>query len=229
MCHALDRPLSCVGVLHQAIDPADFAVGDAAIVSGAAVARRLARNATGEDGNDASGGTGSGSGSGSGSGAGAGTAGGSGAGGQALDIPTKLQHFAESVHVACRVGYLDMEGRVDGVALKSLLETVKPRKMVLVHGPEACKAELVQYCKKIKCEQVRRVVSRARGAHTRASHTNVRRHTTPQVFTPQKGECLDMSSNTSIFRATLRDNLYQELKFREVGAWSRSTRTRVQG
>ena len=177
-----------VTVCLQPINHADFAaavqqqrMGTAVVGNGQDTAARLqAMNKGADEGAEA------GSGSGGASGATPGP-------GKAMEVPTKLQAYAIRLHIHCRIGYLDMEGRIDGPSLRSLMDTVRPRKIVLVHGPKQCKETLINVCKKIKCEQ---------------------------VFAPEKGECLDMSSNTSIFQATIRDDLYQTLDFRPVGSYT---------
>jgi len=106
------------------------------------------------------------------------------------DVPTKLEPFRERVVVMCRVGYLDMEGLIDGKSMRLMLNNIQPRKLVLVRSTPQYTQDLTDFCKKkFHCEQ---------------------------VFAPDKGECVDMSSNTSIFQASLRDSLFQSLRFRSV-------------
>lgn len=174
------------------IDPADFSgalIGGLAAKSSTSARLRAKNDATDADGDVSmkpDGGAGAGAGAGSGEGDASGDV------GMTEEVPTKVVGFAERVTVACRIGWVDMEGNTDGVALKNLLGAVKPHQVVLVHGSAHCRQELIKFCKASVC---------------------------PGVFAPNKGECLDMSSGTSIFRATLRDSLYQSLAFREVGSY----------
>jgi len=94
------------------------------------------------------------------------------------------------VEVKCQVQYIDFEGRSDGKSIRNILSHVQPRKLILLRGTAESTRNLKEYCEKNICKE---------------------------VFCPKAGQLVDITSETNIYRATLKDNLTQSLRFVKVG------------
>jgi len=112
-------------------------------------------------------------------------------------LPTKSIPFDHELQIRAPIKFIDFEGRSDGRSIKAILAHVSPRKMVLVHGPAAAANHLREYCSaKNIC-----------GANA--------------VLFPQLNECLDVTSDTNIYRVRLKDSLLKqaEREFVSVGEY----------
>lgn len=96
-----------------------------------------------------------------------------------------------SVNVACSVQYIDFEGRSDGKSIRTILTHVAPRRLILVHGSTQCKEELADCMRKD--------------------------HVCKDVSIPTNGQCVDITSETNIYRVHLKDALTQKLEFVKIG------------
>ncbi|CCG81055.1 Cleavage factor two Cft2/polyadenylation factor CPSF-73 [Taphrina deformans PYCC 5710] len=65
-------------------------------------------------------------------------------------VPSKLEISEETIRLKCRLRYIDMEGLHDGTSLKNIVESVNPRKLVIIHGTAADKEEMKSACEKMK-------------------------------------------------------------------------------
>lgn len=65
-------------------------------------------------------------------------------------VPSKLEVSEESLHLKCRLRYIDLEGLHDGTSLKNIVETINPRKLVLIHGSQMDKAGMRAACEQMK-------------------------------------------------------------------------------
>lgn len=93
--------------------------------------------------------------------------------------------------VAARVLHVDFDGLADGRAIRNCLGNVKPRKLILVHGTEATTADLKKFVESSipLCEA---------------------------VFTPNVMECIDIESDTNVYKLAVRESLYTSAVFRKV-------------
>lgn len=65
-------------------------------------------------------------------------------------VPSKLEATKEQLQITCRMRFIDMEGLHDGKSLKNIVESVNPRKLVLIHGSEEDKQDMRAACEKMK-------------------------------------------------------------------------------
>ena len=70
--------------------------------------------------------------------------------------------------------YIDYEGRSDGDSIKKIINQMKPRQLVIVHGPPDASADLAESC--------------------RASSKDIK------VYTPKLQETVDATSETHIYQ-----------------------------
>jgi cleavage and polyadenylation specificity factor subunit 2 len=96
------------------------------------------------------------------------------------------------VQVAARVTQVDFDGLADGRAIRNCLGNVKPRKLILVHGTDTTTAELKKFVESSipQCEA---------------------------VFTPNVMECIDIESDTNVYKLAVKESLYTSSVFRKVG------------
>lgn len=103
--------------------------------------------------------------------------------------PTKCIVLQRTVQVNCQVQYIDFEGRSDGESLMKILSQLKPRRIVVVRGTEENTAVIAKHCEE-----------------------NIQ----ARVFTPDKGEVIDVTSETHIYQVRLTDALVTQLNFQKA-------------
>uniref|UniRef100_K3WHC0 Cleavage and polyadenylation specificity factor subunit 2 n=1 Tax=Globisporangium ultimum (strain ATCC 200006 / CBS 805.95 / DAOM BR144) TaxID=431595 RepID=K3WHC0_GLOUD len=111
---------------------------------------------------------------------------------QADTRPTKTVTSEMTIHVAARITHVDFDGVADGRAIRNCLSNVKPRKLILVHGTEDTTSELKRFVESSipMCEA---------------------------VFTPNVMECIDIESDTNVYKLAVKESLYTSVVFRKVG------------
>uniref|UniRef100_A0A667ZXX1 Cleavage and polyadenylation specificity factor subunit 2 n=1 Tax=Myripristis murdjan TaxID=586833 RepID=A0A667ZXX1_9TELE len=102
-------------------------------------------------------------------------------------VPTKCTCSIESIEIRARVTYIDYEGRSDGDSIKKIINQMKPRQLVIVHGPPEASLDLAESCK----------------AFTKDI----------KVYTPKLQETVDATSETHIYQVRLKDSLVSSLQF----------------
>ncbi|OQR96138.1 cleavage and polyadenylation specificity factor subunit [Achlya hypogyna] len=107
--------------------------------------------------------------------------------------PMKTVFTTKAVTVNAQVSFVDFDGLADGRAIKNCLDKVKPRKLILVHGTPETSADLKAYVDSSidACEA---------------------------VFTPNADECIDIESDTTVCKVSLKEALYTGAHFQKVGA-----------
>ncbi|DBA01353.1 TPA: hypothetical protein N0F65_001592 [Lagenidium giganteum] len=107
--------------------------------------------------------------------------------------PTKTVTNEVTVMISARVMEVDFDGLADGRAIRNCLSNVKPRKLILVHGTESTTAELKRFVESsIKlCEA---------------------------VFTPKVMECIDIESDTNVYKLSIKESLYTSASFQKIGS-----------
>lgn len=83
--------------------------------------------------------------------------------------------FPSAFHRA-KVAYIDYEGRSDGDSIKKIINQMKPRQLVIVHGPPEASADLAASCKAFSKEI--------------------------KVYTPKLHETVDATSETHIYQVS---------------------------
>ncbi|KAF8938407.1 cleavage and polyadenylation specificity factor subunit 2 [Haplosporangium gracile] len=109
-------------------------------------------------------------------------------------LPSKYVSSQEDVAVRCKVRYVDLEGRADESAMKTILQAIAPRKLILVHGTERGTKAL--------CETYLEVSDLTR-----------------EIYTPGVGEILNVSEVTNMYKINLTDALLSSLMFSRLGEY----------
>jgi cleavage and polyadenylation specificity factor subunit 2 len=106
--------------------------------------------------------------------------------------PTKLETVEVDLEIKAKTMYVDFEGLADGRAIQNCISNVKPRKLILIHGTEETTSLLAAFVQKqvTYCEA---------------------------VFTPKALHCIDIESDTNVYKIKLQEKFYQELRFHRVG------------
>uniref|UniRef100_M4C192 Cleavage and polyadenylation specificity factor subunit 2 n=1 Tax=Hyaloperonospora arabidopsidis (strain Emoy2) TaxID=559515 RepID=M4C192_HYAAE len=102
--------------------------------------------------------------------------------------PTKTVTNEVVVNIAARIAQVDFDGIADGRAIRNCLGNVKPRKLILVHGTETTTNELKKFVESSipMCEA---------------------------VFTPNVMECIDIESDTNVYKLSVKESLYTSALF----------------
>lgn len=80
-----------------------------------------------------------------------------------------------------RITYIDYEGRSDGDSIKKIINQMKPRQLVIVHGPPEASLDLAESCKAFSKDI--------------------------KVYTPKLQETVDATSETHIYQVRLTKSL----------------------
>ncbi|XP_027895378.1 cleavage and polyadenylation specificity factor subunit 2 [Xiphophorus couchianus] len=102
-------------------------------------------------------------------------------------VPTKCVSSVENFEIRARVTYIDYEGRSDGDSIKKIINQMKPRQLVIVHGPPEASLDLAESCKAFSKDI--------------------------KVYTPKLQETVDATSETHIYQVRLKDSLVSSLQF----------------
>ncbi|XP_033846631.1 cleavage and polyadenylation specificity factor subunit 2 [Periophthalmus magnuspinnatus] len=102
-------------------------------------------------------------------------------------VPTKCVSSIENLEIRARVSYIDYEGRSDGDSIKKIINQMKPRQLVIVHGAPEASLDLAQSCRAFSKDL--------------------------KVYTPKLQETIDATSETHIYQVRLKDSLVSSLYF----------------
>ncbi|XP_023600196.1 cleavage and polyadenylation specificity factor subunit 2 isoform X3 [Myotis lucifugus] len=87
-----------------------------------------------------------------------------------------------------RVTYIDYEGRSDGDSIKKIINQMKPRQLIIVHGPPEASQDLAECCRAFGGKDIK-------------------------VYMPKLHETVDATSETHIYQVRLKDSLVSSLQF----------------
>lgn len=104
------------------------------------------------------------------------------------DVPTKCIAATETIDIRARVTYIDYEGRSDGDSIKKIINQMKPRQLIIVHGPPESSQDLAESCKIFGGKDIK-------------------------LYTPKLQETIDATSETHIYQVRLKDSLVSSLQF----------------
>ncbi|MGH0154519.1 UNVERIFIED_CONTAM: hypothetical protein FKN15_029847 [Acipenser sinensis] len=90
--------------------------------------------------------------------------------------------------IRARITYIDYEGRSDGDSIKKIINQMKPRQLVIVHGPPEASHDLAESCKAFSGKDIK-------------------------IYTPKLQETVDATSETHIYQVRLKDSLVSSLQF----------------
>jgi len=102
--------------------------------------------------------------------------------------PSKWVSESRIINVRAKTIYLDFEGRSDGESMKKIIEKIRPKNLIIIHGNEKATTEMAEYFKKSQIER---------------------------IFTPKYGEVIDATNETQIYQVKLKDNIVSALKFQK--------------
>ncbi|MBW0487789.1 hypothetical protein O181_027504 [Austropuccinia psidii MF-1] len=108
-----------------------------------------------------------------------------------VDPPSKFVSHTEEIEVKCKILTIDLEGKADGRALKTIIPQINPKTAVLVNGSSASNADFA--------ESVAAVPS-----------------FTKQIFRPKVGEMATVGHDTQSFTVRLGDSIMKNLIFSQV-------------
>lgn len=100
--------------------------------------------------------------------------------GDIAEVPSKCIVLSRTVQVNAQVQYIDFEGRSDGESLLKILTQLRPRRVIVIKGTPEASTSVVNHCKNI---------------------------VEARVFTPARGEVVDVTSETHIYQVTT-ENCY---------------------
>jgi len=103
------------------------------------------------------------------------------------ETPSKVVSVLVTRTVRCQVAYVDLEGRADSPAFRTMLPKLAPRKLILVHGSTDARSSLRDFMQK-HC----------------------------MVWLPEVNQLVDVTSETNIYRLNLKDSLLAGARFVQV-------------
>ncbi|KAK0057009.1 cleavage and polyadenylation specificity factor subunit 2, partial [Biomphalaria pfeifferi] len=102
------------------------------------------------------------------------------------EVPTKCISSTVTLDINARVQFIDFEGRSDGKSIKKYLSQMKPKQLILIHGPEEATLNLGDYCQTF---------------------------VEGNVYCPRVGDVIDATTERHIYQVRLRDHLVSSLEF----------------
>lgn len=106
-----------------------------------------------------------------------------------LEKPTKCVSSRKIIDVNAQVQFIDFEGRSDGESLLKILSQLRPRRVIVVRGTPENVNLIAKHC------------SQSIGA---------------RVFTPNKGDIIDATTENHIYQVKLTEALIAKLQFQKV-------------
>uniref|UniRef100_A0A182T530 Cleavage and polyadenylation specificity factor subunit 2 n=1 Tax=Anopheles maculatus TaxID=74869 RepID=A0A182T530_9DIPT len=105
-----------------------------------------------------------------------------------LDKPTKCVQSRKPIEVNAQVQFIDFEGRSDGESLLKILSQLRPRRVVVVRGSAPNTTHIAEHCQQ---------------------------NIGARVFTPNRGEIIDATTETHIYQVRLTEALVSQLEFQK--------------
>ena len=112
---------------------------------------------------------------------------------ESTEWPTKCIVTTTTLKVSANIQYIDFEGRSDGESIQKLIETMKPKRTIIVRGSmDSCQA-LYNFC-----------IPTGKGADATSDN---------KAFIARKGETIDATIESHIYQVRLKDSLLPSLIF----------------
>lgn len=108
-----------------------------------------------------------------------------------VNRPSKFTSTVENIHVKCKILTIDLEGKADGRALKTIIPQINPKTVVLINGSSSSNLDFA--------DSVAGLPS-----------------FTKQIFSPKVGEQGIVGHDTKSFSVRLGDSIISSLRFSEV-------------
>ncbi|KAL0869390.1 hypothetical protein ABMA27_007630 [Loxostege sticticalis] len=106
------------------------------------------------------------------------------------EIPSKCVTSVREVAIKANVQYIELEGRCDGESLLRVVAQAKPRALVGLRAQDRALATLSKHCQAEGIEK---------------------------VFTPQRGDVIDATTESHIYQVKLTDSLMSDIVWRKAG------------
>ncbi|KAL0819927.1 hypothetical protein ABMA28_007930 [Loxostege sticticalis] len=106
------------------------------------------------------------------------------------EIPSKCVTSVRQVAIKANVQYIELEGRCDGESLLRVVAQAKPRALVGLRAQDRALATLSKHCQAEGIEK---------------------------VFTPQRGDVIDATTESHIYQVKLTDSLMSDIVWRKAG------------
>lgn len=105
-----------------------------------------------------------------------------------LEKPTKCISTRKTIEINAQIQRIDFEGRSDGESMLKILSQLRPRRVIVVHGVEEATQAVAKHCEQ---------------------------NIGARVFTPQKGEIIDVTTESHIYQVRLTEGLVAQLQFQK--------------
>lgn len=105
-----------------------------------------------------------------------------------VDKPTKCISSRQLIEINAQVQFIDFEGRSDGESLLKILSQLRPRRVVVVRGSPQNTEHIAKHCE-----------------------LNIG----ARVYTPNRGEIIDATTETHIYQVRLTEALISQLDFQK--------------
>lgn len=105
--------------------------------------------------------------------------------------PTKCVSYDLNLDVLCQVKFIDFEGLSDGKSVKTILQHIQPKKLILIRGTEEATNSIVDFLTE-------------------------REFIEDDIIVPKVGELVNISAATNIYQIKMTDSLMSSLKFSRV-------------
>ncbi|CAF1229304.1 unnamed protein product [Adineta steineri] len=103
-------------------------------------------------------------------------------------IPFKTLREKRELKINAKVLYVDFEARSDRESIEKLLNQIKPKNLILIHGTQDCIEQLEKYC------TARQIVQ-------------------GRIFAPRVGEIVDATTERNLYQIKLKDSLLSSISF----------------
>ena len=107
---------------------------------------------------------------------------------QPSTIPFKTLREKRELKINAKVLYVDFEARSDRESIEKLLNQIKPKNLILIHGTQDCIEQLEKYC------TTRQIVQ-------------------GRIFSPHVGEIVDATTERNLYQIKLKDSLLSSITF----------------
>ncbi|CAF3339884.1 unnamed protein product [Rotaria socialis] len=107
---------------------------------------------------------------------------------QPSSIPYKTIRDKRELKINAKVIYVDFEARSDRESIEKLLNQIKPKNLIFIHGTQDCIEQLEKYC------TVKQIVQ-------------------GRIFSPRVGEIVDATTERNLYQIKLKDSLLSSITF----------------
>ena len=107
-----------------------------------------------------------------------------------VEPPSKFTSEEKTIQCRCKVYYIDFEGRSDARSIRNIVQHISPKRLVFVHASLEATDAMGEFCRQ---ESI-----------------------TDDIYLPNHGECVDVSSSTNLYQVVLTDSLVSSMRLSKV-------------